>query len=81
MNTDLIARLRIRAKIRRSIPHRRSVINNEPDRLADLLDEAANALEKDSDREFRTQKIIEYTRAALFFILLIILFRVAYVIA
>ena len=42
---DLIERLRIRAQIRRQIPGRKSVVENRPDRLADLLDEAASALE------------------------------------
>jgi len=37
--TDLIERLRKRAEIRRGIPR------GEPDRIADLLEEAANALE------------------------------------
>jgi hypothetical protein len=46
MNDDLIFRLRKRAEIRRQIPSRKSVQNNEPDRIADLLEEAANALEK-----------------------------------
>jgi len=49
MNTeDLTYRLRKRAEIRRQIPNRKSVQNNEPDRIADLLDEAADALEKQS---------------------------------
>lgn len=43
---DLIERLRIRAQIRRQIPGRKSVQEGKPDRLADLLDEAANELEK-----------------------------------
>ena len=43
--TDLIQRLRKRAEIRRQITTRRSVQNSEPDRLADLLEEAADALE------------------------------------
>lgn len=43
--TDLIERLRKRSEIRRQIPNRKSVQNNEPDRIADLLDEAANAIE------------------------------------
>lgn len=42
---DLINRLRIRSHIRRQIPTRKSVQNNEPDRLADLLDEAADMIE------------------------------------
>jgi hypothetical protein len=46
MENDLVYRLRKRAEIRRSIPHRRSVINNEPDRIAALLDEAAAAIEE-----------------------------------
>jgi hypothetical protein len=41
----LVERLRKRAEIRRQIPTRKSVQNNEPDRLADLLEEAATALE------------------------------------
>lgn len=42
---DLIFRLRKRAEIRRQIPTRKSVQEGQPDRLADLLDEAANELE------------------------------------
>lgn len=42
---DIVYRLRKRAEIRRKIPHRKSVINNEPDRIADLLEEAANEIE------------------------------------
>ena len=42
---DLVYRLRKRAEIRRQIPTRKSVQNGETDRLADLLDEAASALE------------------------------------
>lgn len=38
---DLVYRLRKRAEIRRSIPTRKSVQNNEPDRISDLLEEAA----------------------------------------
>jgi hypothetical protein len=44
-NDDLIYRLRKRADIRRQIPGRKSVQNGEPDRIADLLEEAANAIE------------------------------------
>jgi hypothetical protein len=42
---DLIERLRKRAEIRRKILNRKSVQNNEPDRIADLLEEAANEIE------------------------------------
>lgn len=41
---DLILRLRIRASIRRKIPTRKSIQEGKPDRIADLLDEAANEL-------------------------------------
>ena len=42
---DLVYRLRKRAEIRRQIPTRKSVQENQPDRIADLLDEAANTIE------------------------------------
>lgn len=42
---SLVQRLRKRAEIRRQIPSRKSVQNNEPDRIADLLEEAANVIE------------------------------------
>lgn len=38
---DLVYRLHKRADIRRSITTRKSVQENQPDRIADLLDEAA----------------------------------------
>lgn len=41
MSSNLIDRLLRRAEIRRQIPTRKSVINKEPDRIADLLEEAA----------------------------------------
>lgn len=43
--SDLVERLRKRAEIRRQIPSRKSVQNNEPDRIADLLEEAASVIE------------------------------------
>lgn len=42
---DLVYRLRKRAEIRRSIPTRKSVQNNDPDRISDLLEEAADRIE------------------------------------
>jgi len=42
----LVYRLRKRAEIRRQIPGRRSVEQGEPDRIADLLDEAAVEVER-----------------------------------
>ena len=43
---DLVERLRTRASIRRQIYTRKSVQEGKPDRLADLLEEAANELER-----------------------------------
>ena len=43
--TDIVYRLRKRAEIRRQIPGRKSVQDGESDRIADLLDEAANEIE------------------------------------
>lgn len=40
----LIYRLRKRAEIRRNIPTRKSVQEDKPDRIADLLDEAADEI-------------------------------------
>lgn len=45
MSDDLIYRLRKRAEIRRQITTRKSVQENAPDRIADLLEEAANEIE------------------------------------
>jgi hypothetical protein len=42
----LVYRLRKRAEIRRQIPGRRSVEQGEPDRIADLLEEAAAEIER-----------------------------------
>lgn len=42
---DLVFRLRERARIRRQIPTRKSVQEGAADRIADLLEEAANELE------------------------------------
>lgn len=52
---DLVYRLAKRAEIRRQIPGRRSVENNEPDRIADLLEEAAKKI-KLLDRDYRFMK-------------------------
>ena len=64
--TDLVYRLRKRAEIRRQIPTRKSVMNNEPDRIADLLEEAANYIEhlekvKDLHRDAH-RKCVELSR-------------------
>jgi hypothetical protein len=47
---DLVYRLRKRAEIRRQIPCRKSVLEGKPDRLADLLEEAAKEIEELRDR-------------------------------
>lgn len=46
MDQDIVDRLRIRASIRRQIPSRKSVQENKPDRIADLLDQAAEEIVK-----------------------------------
>ena len=45
-NEDLVYRLRKRAEIRRQIPTRKSVQDNQPDRLSDLLEESAVEIER-----------------------------------
>jgi len=42
---SLVVRLRKRAAIRRQIPSRKSVMEGKPDRIADLLEEAADEVE------------------------------------
>jgi hypothetical protein len=46
MSEDLVYRLRKRAEIRRQIPTRKSVQEGKPDRMADLLDEAADEINR-----------------------------------
>ena len=46
MEDDLVFRLRKRAEIRRQIADRKSVQEGKPDRLSDLLEEAANEIER-----------------------------------
>ena len=43
---DLVYRLRKRAEIRRQIHDRKSVQEGKPDRIADLLEEAADYIDK-----------------------------------
>jgi hypothetical protein len=54
-NDDLVYRLRKRAEIRRQIPTRKSVQEGEPDRIADLLEEAADRIEQ----QVYDEKLIE----------------------
>lgn len=46
MEEDLVTRLRKRAEIRRQISTRKSVQEGKPDRIADLLEEAADEIER-----------------------------------
>lgn len=52
---DLVERLRKRAEIRRGITSRKSVQEGRPDKIADLLEEAANVIQ-DLD-----EKLYQYT--------------------
>ena len=45
MENDIVYRLRKRAEIRRQIPGRKSVEEGKPDRIADILEEAADEIE------------------------------------
>lgn len=45
----LVERLRIRASIRRNNTERKSVQEGKPDRIADLLEEAAAEIERKDD--------------------------------
>ena len=51
MEDDLVYRLRKRAEIRRQIADRKSVQEGKPDRISDLLEEAANEIERLSNIE------------------------------
>jgi hypothetical protein len=66
---DLVYRLRKRAEIRRQIPNRKSVQEGQPDRIADLLEEAADALSEREwvglDPERMRNTPIEFNRGAL----------------
>ena len=46
---SLVFKLRKRAEIRRQIPGRKSVEEGKEDRIANLLDEAANEIERLTD--------------------------------
>lgn len=46
MSEDLVYRLRKRAEIRRQIPNRKSVQEGKPDRISDLLEEAASEIQR-----------------------------------
>jgi hypothetical protein len=48
---SLVFRLRKRAEIRRQISSRKSVQEGAPDRIADLLEEAANRIEELEEKQ------------------------------
>ena len=54
---DLIFRLRKRAEIRRNATSRKSVQEGSPDRISDLLEEAANEIE---DIKINIKLFLEY---------------------
>lgn len=57
---DIIYRLRKRAEIRRQIPNRKSVQENQPDRIADLLEESANEIERLKVRNEKLTAILDW---------------------
>ena len=58
---DIVDRLRTRAYIRRSITTRKSVQENQPDRIAELLDEAASVIAKlEGQLAFRIDAVMKY---------------------
>ena len=59
MSEDLVFRLRKRAEIRRQIPTRKSVQDGQPDRIADLLEEAAAEIERLKEYEWMYKELRE----------------------
>lgn len=58
--SELVDRLRKRAEIRRQIPGRKSVQEGKPDRIADLLDEAAARLTELETKVDLFSEYVEY---------------------
>ncbi len=56
----LVERLRIRASIRRNNTERKSVKEGKPDRISDLLEEAANRLESYEEHIALCESHIDY---------------------
>ncbi len=59
MSEDIVYRLRKRAEIRRQIPDRKSVQEGKADRIADILEEAANEIERLREVETRYKDLWE----------------------
>lgn len=55
---DLVYRLRKRAEIRRQIPDRKSVQEGRPDRIADILEEAATEIERLREYEWMYKDLL-----------------------
>ena len=53
----LVERLRIRASIRRNNTERKSVQEGKPDRIADLLEEAADEIERLKEYEYMYKEL------------------------
>jgi len=60
MEQSLVERLRIRANIRRSISTRKSVQEGKPDKIADLLEEAADYIEQQQSEISGLEYMYEY---------------------
>lgn len=52
VNLNLIERLRVRANVRRNINQRKSAQGAAPDSIANLLEEAANEIERLQNRRW-----------------------------
>jgi hypothetical protein len=61
---SLVFRLRKRAEIRRNIKDRKSVQEGEPDRIADLLEEAADEIEALRQLRYELMGVLEDFRAS-----------------
>ena len=57
---DIVYRLNKRAEIRRQIPGRKSVEQGTPDRIADILEEAASEIERLRNIIDQAMEIIAY---------------------
>ena len=53
VENDIVYRLKKRAEIRRQIPGRKSVEEGKPDRIADLLEEAAAEISRLREYEWK----------------------------
>jgi hypothetical protein len=63
---SLVFRLRKRAEIRRNIKDRKSVQAGEPDRIADLLEEAAERLEQHRRLQLELTGVLEDAQNGVF---------------